>query len=95
MGWKKTISHINAKTPNNSILVYNILILGVILSNSWLPVQMDGEKPHVYKFGSPTLEADALTSETPGKPQITISNPKTFQVHSSECFPKYPCFVIQ
>ena len=56
---------------------------------------MDGEKPHVYKFGSPTLEADTLTSEPPGKPQITISNPKTFQVHSSECFPKYPCFVIQ
>ena len=42
---------------------------------SGLPFPSPGDLPDSgIKPGSPTLEADALTSEPPGKPQITMKS---------------------
>ena len=48
---------------------------------SWLPLPSPGHLPDPgIEPRSPTLQADALTSEPPGKPQeITIPAPKMFR----------------
>ena len=49
---------------------------------SGLPFPSPGDLPDpVIEPGSPTLQADALTSEPPGKPIVNLKwNPKSSQV---------------